>query len=170
MSNNSLVLPNVAETALLTFYCHVVESQTSDPILMDEKAVEVSRQLNPLLANSSRSFLRNLAKGKVKKELVVHINLRAKKYDEYANSFLRESPNGVIVNIGCGLDSRFQRIDNGRMIYFDLDLPEMIQFKKQFYKETDRYHFIAVSVLDYVWMDQVAKVEKQPVLFMAEGK
>ena len=136
---------------------------------MDEKAVEISHRLNPVLANSSSSLLRNLAKGKVKEELVVHITLRAKKYDEYAKSFLKENPNGIIVNIGCGMDSRFQRVDNGRMTCFDLDLPEMIEFKKQFYKETDRYHFIAASVFDYAWMDQVAKVEKQPVLFMAEG-
>ncbi|MCJ7734561.1 MAG: class I SAM-dependent methyltransferase [Anaerolineales bacterium] len=169
MSNNSMSLSDVAETGMLTFYCHVVESQNPTPILLDEKAVEISRQLNPVLANSSNSLLRNLAKGKVKEELVVHINLRAKKYDEYANSFLIENPNGVIVNIGCGMDSRFQRIDNGRMTCFDLDLPEMIQFKKQFYTETDRYHFIAASVFDYAWMDQVAKVEKQPVLFVAEG-
>jgi methyltransferase (TIGR00027 family) len=168
-STNSIALPDVAETGLLTFYCHVVESQTSDPILMDEKAVEISRQLNPVFANSSSSLLRNLAKGKVKKELVVHINLRAKKYDEYAKSFLMENPDGVIVNIGCGMDSRFQRIDNGRMTCFDLDLPEVIQFKKQFYKEVDRYHFIAASVFDYAWMDQVTKIGKRPVLFMAEG-
>jgi O-methyltransferase involved in polyketide biosynthesis len=169
MSNNSISLPDVAETGMLTFYCHVIESQTPNPILLDEKAVEISRQLNPVFANSSSRLLRNLAKGKVKKELVVHINLRAKKYDEYARSFLIENPNGIIVNIGCGMDSRFQRIDNGKMTGFDLDLPEMIEFKKQFYKEIDRYHFIAASVFDYAWMDQVAKMGKRPVLFMAEG-
>jgi O-methyltransferase involved in polyketide biosynthesis len=169
MSNNSLSLSDVAETGMLTFYCHVVESQNPDPILFDEKAVEISHQLNPVLANSSSSMLRNLAKGKIKEELVVHINLRAKKYDEYANSFFKENPNGVIVNIGCGMDSRFLRIDNGRLTCFDLDLPEVIRFKKQFYKETDRYHFIEASVLDYAWMDRVAKVGKQPILFMAEG-
>jgi methyltransferase (TIGR00027 family) len=169
MSNNSVSLSDVAETGMLTFYCHVVESQKPNPILLDEKAVEISRQLNPVLVNSSSSLLRNLAKGNINEDLVVHINLRAKKYDEYATSFLMENPNAVIVNIGCGMDSRFQRIDNGRVICFDLDLPEMIQFKKQFYRETDRYHFIAASVFDHAWMDQVAKVEKQPVLFMAEG-
>jgi methyltransferase (TIGR00027 family) len=161
-------LSDVSETGILTFYCHVVESQNPDPILFDEKAIEISRQLNPILAKSSSSLLRNLAKGKVKEELVVHINLRAKKYDEYAKSFLIKNPNGVIVNIGCGMDSRFQRIDNGRMTCFDLDLPEVIQFKKQFFKETDRYHFIAASVFDHAWMDLVAKTKK-PVLFMAEG-
>jgi methyltransferase (TIGR00027 family) len=169
MSSNSMPLPDVAETGMLTFYCHVIESQTVDSILRDEKAVEISHQLNPVFAKSSSRLLRNLAKGKVKKELVVHIILRAKKYDEYARSFLIENPNGIIVNIGCGMDSRFHRVDNGQMIYFDLDLPEMIAFKKQFYTETDRYHFIAASVFDYAWMDQVAKMGKRPVLFMAEG-
>lgn len=168
MPTNLMSLSDVSETGILTFYCHVVESQNPDPILFDEKAIEISRQLNPILAKSSSSLLRNLAKGKVKEELVVHINLRAKKYDEYAKSFLIKNPNGVIVNIGCGMDSRFQRIDNGRMTCFDLDLPEVIQFKKQFFKETDRYHFIAASVFDHAWMDLVAKTKK-PVLFMAEG-
>jgi O-methyltransferase involved in polyketide biosynthesis len=168
-STNSNPLPDVAETGMLTFYCHVVESQNQNPILLDRTAVEISRQLSPVFANSSSRLLRSLAKGKVKKELVVHINLRAKKYDEYANSFLMENPNGILVNIGCGMDSRFQRIDNGKMICFDLDLPEMIGFKKQFYKENDRYHFIATSVFDYSWMDQVEKIGKRPILFMAEG-
>jgi O-methyltransferase involved in polyketide biosynthesis len=169
MFNNSIVLPDVAETGLLTFYCHVIESKNPDPILLDQKAVEISRQLNPILENSPKSFLRNLAKGKVKKDLVVHINLRAKKYDEYANLFLTKNPKGIIVNIGCGMDSRFHRIDNGKVTFFDLDLPEVIQFKKNYYEETDRYHFIAASVFDYAWMDQVTQVENQPVLFLAEG-
>jgi methyltransferase (TIGR00027 family) len=168
-STQSISLPDVAETGMLTFYCHVIESQNPNPILLDEKAVEVSRQLNPVFANSSSRLLRNLEKGKVKDELVVHITLRAKKYDEYARLFLKENPDAIIVNIGCGMDSRFHRIDNGRMTCFDLDLPEMIEFKKQYYEETDRYHFIAASVFDYGWMDQVAKLGKRPVLFMAEG-
>jgi methyltransferase (TIGR00027 family) len=169
MLNNSIALPDVAETGLLTFYCHVIESQSPNPILLDEKAVEISRQLNPLLASSASRLLRNLAKGKIKQELVVHINLRAKRYDEYAKSFLAQNPDGVIVNIGCGMDSRFQRIDNGKVTCFDLDLPEVIQFKKQFYKETDRYHIIGASVFDYAWMDQVADLGERPILFMAEG-
>ena len=172
MSTNlttSISLPDVAETGMLTFYCHAIESQNPNPILVDEKAVEISRQLNPTFANSSSKLLRSLAKGKIKKELVVHIALRAKKYDEYAIEFFKKHPDGVLVNIGCGLDSRFFRIDNGRMTCFDLDLPEMIGYKRNFYDETDRYHLIGASVFDYVWMDQVAREGKRPILFMAEG-
>ena len=166
---NLIALSDVAETGLLTFYCHVIESQTPHPILRDEKAVEISHRLNPILAKSSNRWLRNLAAGKIKKELVVHITLRAKKYDEYAGSFLKENPDGIIVNIGCGMDARFHRIDNGSMTCFDLDLPEMIAFKRQFIAEGDRYHFIPCSVFDHAWMDQVARVGKRPILFLAEG-
>jgi methyltransferase (TIGR00027 family) len=169
MPKSSDSLPDVAETGMLTFYCHAIESQNSNPILLDAKAVEISRQLNPVFAASSSRVLRNLSRGKISPALVVHVNLRAKKYDEVARSFFIEHPHGILVNIGCGMDSRFQRIDNGKMICFDLDLPEMIEFKKQFYQETERYHFIAASVFDYSWMDQVAKMGRQPVLFMAEG-
>jgi methyltransferase (TIGR00027 family) len=168
-STHSITLPNVAETGMLTFYCHVIESQRPDPILLDEKAVAISQQLNPVFANSSSRILRNLVKGQVSKELVVHITLRAKKYDEYANAFFMENPDGILVNIGCGMDARFHRIDNGRLTCFDLDLPEMIEFKRQFYQENERYHFIAASVFDYAWMDQVAQLGNRPVLFMAEG-
>ena len=72
MSANPMSLPDVAETGMLTFYCHVIESQTMDPILQDEKAVEIAHQLNPVFARASSRLLRNLARGKVKNELVVH--------------------------------------------------------------------------------------------------
>jgi methyltransferase (TIGR00027 family) len=169
MSNNPIELPDVAQTGMLTFYCHVIESQNPNPILVDEKAVEISRQLNPVLANSPNKLLRNLAKGKLRDELVVHITLRAKKYDDYAISFLAKNPDSILVNLGCGMDSRFFRVDNGRMTCFDLDLPEMIDFKKRFYTETDRYHLLGMSVFNYAWMDLVEKAGKRPVLFMAEG-
>jgi O-methyltransferase involved in polyketide biosynthesis len=169
MSTNTILLPAVAETGMLTFYCHVIESQNPHPILLDEKAVEISQRLNPVFASSPSRILRNLARGKVSQELVVHICLRAKKYDEYARSFFMENPNGILVNIGCGMDARFQRIDNGRLTCFDLDLPEMIAFKGQFFQESERYHFIPASVFDYAWMDQVAGIDRRPILFMAEG-
>lgn len=169
MATDSISLSDVSLTGLLTLYCRAIESQRSDPILSDEKAVEVSRKLNPMLQRSSNRMLQNMAKGQLNEKLVVHINLRAKKYDEYARSFLKANPGGIIVNIGCGMDSRFQRVDNGKMTCFDLDLPEMIRFKQQFFTENERYHLIAASVFDPAWMDRVEKVKGRPVLFIAEG-
>ncbi len=166
---NFLSFSDVAETALMTFYCHVLENGNPQPILRDPRAAEIAKTLSPVLACSKSLLLRNLAKGKLRKELVVHITLRAQKCDEYARSFLQAHPDGIIVNLGCGLDSRAERIDNGRCTFFDLDLPEMIAFKRQFYKETARYRMLGSDVLDHAWMDTVARAGRKPVLILAEG-
>jgi len=109
-----------------------------------------------------------LRKRAIDPRLTVHIQIRAKKYDDYALSFLEKHPEGVIINIGCGLDTRFFRIDNGKMQFFDLDLPDMISLKKQLLENIDRYHLIGKSVLDFDWMDQIAALN-QPTLILAEG-
>ncbi len=73
------------------------------------------------------------------------------------------------MNLGCGLDTRFWRIDDGRVRFRDLDLPEMIAFKRRLVDESDRYRLIGRSVLDARWMDELATGESRPFLFLAEG-
>ena len=164
----NLNIGDVAATSFVTLYCHALETMSKEPVLNDPKAVEVTRELNKILSKSKNKLERDLSEGKLKKSMVVHIAIRAKQYDKYVSDFLKESPGGVVVNIGCGLDSRFFRVDNKKVIFYDLDLPEVIEIKKHFFKETKRYKFIASSVLDYNWMPAVAK-HKGPFLFIAEG-
>lgn len=159
---------DIAATSLVTLYCHALETLSDDPILRDPKSVEITTELNRTLSRSEHALDRILTAGTLDRNLVVHIAIRAKKYDEYARVFLQRNPDGVIVNIGCGLDSRFLRIDDGRVVFYDLDLPEIITIKKTFFAETDRYHMIASSVLDFDWMTPLLR-HTGPFLFMAEG-
>ena len=166
MSN--IEISDVASTSLITLYCHAIESQKEDPIINDPKAVEIKNELDKILSRSDDRLERSLVEGRINKNLSIHIAIRAKRYDEYVEEFLKNSPDGVVVNIGCGLDSRFLRIDNGKVIFYDLDLPQVIKIKKQFFRENGRYHFIASSVLDFEWMNIVSN-HKGPFLFVAEG-
>jgi methyltransferase (TIGR00027 family) len=153
----------------LTIYCHAIESQSKDPLLHDPKAVDLTRVLNQELIRSKDRFRQRLVTGRLKRTLVVHIALRARKYDDYVRKFLARYPEGVVVNLGCGMDTRFWRVDNGSVHFYDLDLPEVIGIKRRFFQETARYHFIASSVLDYGWMTELLRQEKGPYLFLAEG-
>jgi len=159
---------DVASTSFITLYCHALETLSGNPVLSDPKSVEIMTELNKMLSRSDNALDRTLVAGTLDRMLVVHIAIRAKKYDDYARDFLKRSPDGVIVNIGCGLDSRFLRVDNGKVIFYDLDLPEIIRIKKDFFEETERYHLIASSVLDFEWM-AVVRQHNGPFLFMAEG-
>ncbi len=76
----------------------------------------------------------------------------------------------VVVHIGCGLDSRFERVDNGQVEWYDLDLPEAIELRRKLLGgEAPHYHQLACSVLDSAWMDTVSVHAGRPFLFLAEG-
>lgn len=167
--NEKIEFSDVAESCLLTFFCHAEENKRRDPILKDPLAQAIAEMITPSLATSQSRLQRYIAGGKIKDALVVHICLRAKKYDDYAREFLARNPGGTIVNIGCGLDTRFDRIDDGQVILYDLDMPQVIQLKKRLFQETSRYHLISSSVFDFSWMEQVKRERPQHVLFLAEG-
>jgi hypothetical protein len=118
----NILIGDVAATSFVTLYCHAIESQSKDPILNDPKAVEITHELNKILCNSNNKLERDFAEGKLDKQLVVHVAIRAKQYDKYVGKFLENSPEGVVVNIGCGLDSRFLRVDNGKVIFYNFGI------------------------------------------------
>ncbi|MCA9921017.1 MAG: class I SAM-dependent methyltransferase [Anaerolineales bacterium] len=170
VDNLTFKLSDVSDTLFLTLYSRVFESRSTDPLIDDPQAEAIAEKLTPILAQSDKKMLRKLAQGKLDSRLVVHIALRARKYDAYTRDFLAQHPDGIVVNMGCGLDTRFHRVDNGRFHLYDLDLPEVMAVKRQVLAETDRYHFIGQSVLDVAWVEMLkAEWGERPFLFLAEG-
>jgi O-methyltransferase involved in polyketide biosynthesis len=94
--------------------------------------------------------------------------LRADIYDTWVRAFLADHPHGTVVDIGTGLNTRFDRVDNGTVRWFDLDLPDTIELRREFFTDTDRRRMIAASVLDTDWLDTVAD-SPGPYCFVAEG-
>ena len=132
-------LADVSETGVLTLFCRALESLSSDPILKDERAVEIMREMAPLMTSLPHALMRELSRGRPPggQKMIVHIALRAQKYDQYVRDFLARHTDGVVVNLGCGFDTRFFRIDNGQVIFFDLDLPDVIEIKQHFIQEEE---------------------------------
>lgn len=169
IESGKLMLSDVSNTGLLTAFCHAIESRSKKPLLKDPKAEAIADLLRPMLANSPNNLLRRLAQGRIRDELVAHLVIRTRKYDRYARDFVERHPGSCVVNLGCGLDTRFWRIDDGRLHLYDLDLPEVIALKRQVVEETARYHLIGLSVLDHRWMDRLTAEQAGPFLFLAEG-
>jgi O-methyltransferase involved in polyketide biosynthesis len=74
----------------------------------------------------------------------------------------------LVVQLGCGLDSRFLRADDGRVEWYDLDMPPVVELRHEFFTEGERYRMIASSVTDLEWVDRV-RYDGQPALVVAEG-
>jgi methyltransferase (TIGR00027 family) len=165
-------LTDISETLLVPLYARALETRSKNPVINDLKAVEITERLNKIFESSPSLLHRQLARGKIRRtanqKLSVFLALRTRKFDRYCTDFLSRYPHGVIVEFGCGLSSRFSRIDNGSVEWYDLDLPEVIDIRRQFFQETTRNHMIASSVLDIQWMEPLAATKKN-VLFIAEG-
>jgi O-methyltransferase involved in polyketide biosynthesis len=148
----------VSRSLLIPLYFRALESQRPDALVRDPKAVELVARLD--VDFSSVQELKN--------EQVNYL-LRMREFDRLARAFLAEHPDGVIVDLGCGLDTRFERVDNGQVEWYGLDLPEVIELRKELLDETPRSHFVGCSVLDFSWMHALSSQAGKHILFLAEA-
>jgi O-methyltransferase involved in polyketide biosynthesis len=155
-------LSGVAETLLIPLRVRAHESLREDPLLKDDKAAELIERLGSLRSRTEKLGLDEADR--------LAILLRNRQFDRYAREFLGVHQRAAVVHIGCGLDSRFDRVDDGTVEWFDLDLPEVIGLRRSLIgDERPRYHLVSSSVFENGWMDGVAALAPPSVLFMAEG-
>jgi O-methyltransferase involved in polyketide biosynthesis len=155
-------LDGVAETLFIPLYIRGMESERPDALLKDARA-------EALVKRMANSFA-NIRRLKIDEHDKVTIILRNREFDRLASDYLSRHPDAVVVHIGCGLDSRFERVDNGSVEWFDLDLPEVIDLRKKLLgNERGRYHLLPFSAFDFQWLKIVAPLRPRPFLFLAEG-
>jgi methyltransferase (TIGR00027 family) len=150
-------------------YCRAIETESKNPIITDNKALDIVHQLDPQFIKSESKLYRSLAGREMHKKLSVTMSLRTRRFDDYVKDFIRKNNNAVVVNMGCGFDTRYSRVDDGRLLWYDLDFPEVIEAKEMFIQESERYHFIRSSVMDFTWMNGLPEAESHSFIFLAEG-
>jgi O-methyltransferase involved in polyketide biosynthesis len=142
------------ETLMITLYCRTLGAPKG--LFQDDAAWKIVERVDY-----------DFSRLRVASGTRLTLFMRAKRIDGYIRAFLAGAPDGVVLHLGCGLDTRYSRVDNGKVRWFDLDMPGPIELRRKFFSETDRYHMIASSVLDYRWMDAVPR--GRPVFIAAEG-
>lgn len=95
--------------------------------------------------------------------------VRSMNMDHYIKAFLVKFPKGSIVNLGCGLESLYERNDNGQAQWFELDLPEVLAERKRFFPPQERDHTLPYSMFEDQWIEEVMKISTQPVFIAAAG-
>ncbi|MBX4265489.1 class I SAM-dependent methyltransferase [Clostridium estertheticum] len=150
-------LSGVPETLLIPLWARAIETKKSNPIIKDYKAVEMMDSIDYDFSKFDNTWMSQ-----------VGVAVRTELLDNATKTFINKHPNAVVINIGCGLDTRFFRLDNNEIRWYELDLPEPIRIKKQFFSETERYKMIAKSVLDYSWINEI-HVSNKPILIIVEG-
>ncbi|OGV28064.1 MAG: hypothetical protein A3F18_05320 [Legionellales bacterium RIFCSPHIGHO2_12_FULL_37_14] len=162
MDNNlqkiDISLKGVPRTLIMPLLGRAKFSQKPYSPIQDKLAIQLVESLNydfscleKQLGNTSLYFI-----------------ARAYHFDQAVKNYLRLHPNGSIVNLGAGLETAFYRVDNKKLSWIDLDLPEVIELRQKLLPQSSRVYPIAKSVLDFSWMDEV-KNHGREFLFFAGG-
>ena len=153
-----VALKNVQQTLLLPLWGRAVETRKEHPLLVDRKADEIVAALDYDFAAMAESL-----------SPISRLSwiVRCLRFDEAARSFLAAHPDATMVNLGCGLDTTFERVDNGRLRWFDVDLLDVIALRRRLIPESERSRLVVGSLLEEGWRKAIEP--RDAVFFIAAG-
>jgi O-methyltransferase involved in polyketide biosynthesis len=128
---------DVTETLLIALYARAREARQPAPLVRDARAATLVEQIDYDFAGT-----------RLQSHDQVFTMMRVREFDRRAQDFLARHPQAVVVHIGCGLDTRFERVaqHNATVTWYDLDLPEVIALRRQLIAESERCHVAADGV------------------------
>ncbi len=100
------------------------------------------------------------------RKLAIYMAMRAAHYDRMVEEYAARHPDGVIIQLGVGLDSRVNRVQ-AALPWYDLDFPEVIALRREYYPESAQYHLIAAPALPADWLAGIP--HHGHALILAEG-
>jgi methyltransferase (TIGR00027 family) len=165
MTTDKIQFTKEKETMLMTLSGRAIQSQWKDPILHDPWAEEAMRHIDYDLSKQ----LTGVASWSMWKDIgPTIIATRAATFDQLTTRFLVDHPDAVVLQVGCGMDSRAFRVNPPAGVeWFDVDYPDVIDLRRQLFPTRDNYHMIGAPLDDLRWLDEVPR--ERPGLMIAEG-
>ena len=107
-------------------------------------------------------------KGKSKsKWLAYYMGMRSKVFDLWLSQKMDEYKNAIVIHLGCGMDSRVERVGTRGHLWYDVDFPEVVEEKKRYFEETKEYRMVASDVRNLEWINDLPS--DNPVIIVMEG-
>lgn len=152
-------LAGVAETLLIPLWARAWETtKPGEHLVEDPMAVELVRKIDYDFDKFQNAKLSQIGTA-----------VRSEIFDRETKRFIKQFPGALCINLCCGLDTRFYRVDNGEIDWYDLDLPEVMALRSKLLpQESSRIHNIAQSVLNSDWPAAVQS-KGRAVLIIMEG-
>ena len=115
-------------------------------LLKDPKAEEIwAAEQFPLKGKSASKWL------------AYYMAMRASVFDRWVQEKMTEHPDAVVLHLGCGMDSRAERIGTQNLLWFDVDFPAVMEERKRYYRETETYRMLGSDVCDINWLTEVPR-------------
>lgn len=135
-------LTGVPETMLWTLHNRATEARRPDSVLRDPDCVRIYESI-------SYDFERSFGKPDGSHPM------RSKMFDDAVRPWMAAHPGGTVVELGAGLETQFQRCDDGRVQWVCVDVPDALAVRERFLPTTERCKHVAKSALDTTWLDEI---------------
>jgi len=142
---------------LATLYAKALDADFAEPILGDQFAKQVVERIDYDWKKTTITPRRSPS-----------VTTRTAHFDGWANQFLAAHPQAVVLHVGCGLDSRFFRLQPGPGVqWYDVDYPGVAALRRRLYPAAEHCHVVAASVADPGWLADIPA--DRPALMVGEG-
>ena len=150
-------LSGAPQTMLATLYAKALDADFKEPILGDRFAKQIVERIDY-----------DWKKTTINARRAPSVTTRTAHFDAWTDQFLAAHSHAVVLHVGCGLDSRFFRLQPGPGVeWYDVDYPEVAALRTQLYPAAERYHVVAASVTDPGWLADIPA--DRPTLMIGEG-
>ena len=120
MEKKKITLTGVNETLFVPLYARALESRKPDHAFYDATAVRVVDTVDYDFAKHGKSKMNMWG-----------CAARTILFDRMVKEHIEAYPDCSVVNLACGVDDRFSRVDNGRIRWYNVDLPDVIQVRRE---------------------------------------
>jgi O-methyltransferase involved in polyketide biosynthesis len=162
-----IIEQTIMSTMVGPLWARAYYGKRNPEILVDPHAEEIFNKLK--IAHPDYSYEFSIMEEFIDEMAGISFIIRARVYEDLIKDYLKDNPDATIVNIGCGLDTTFFRVDNGSLKWYNLDLPDAINYRKQFISDSPRSKSIPKSMLDYSWFGELDFDPQNGIFFFAAG-
>jgi O-methyltransferase involved in polyketide biosynthesis len=145
------------DSLFLTLYARALDNRRPHPILGDAMADQIVRAADY-----------DFGQFHIDTNFILSVALRAKKLDDVASDFLARHPDAVGLDLGAGLDTRFERLAPPATVdWYDVDFPAVAAARRRLIPEHPNTHVIGADVTEKDWLDAVPA--DRPAVIVADG-
>jgi O-methyltransferase involved in polyketide biosynthesis len=150
-------LSGAPQTMLATLHAKALDADRPDSVLHDTWAREIVGRLDYDWSRTSMTP-RNAPS----------VSMRSAHFDRWTRQFLAVHPRATVVHLGCGLDSRYLRLDPGPDVeWYDVDYPDVAELRRKLLPSREHNHVVAASVTETGYLKDVP--DDRPTLALGEG-
>ena len=152
-------LSEVSDTLFVPMEARIFATKNFPNILNDEKALSLEDKLpKDIIGHQNQSEYTYMASA-----------VRSMNIDRYIKDFFKRNKEGVVVELGIGLETTFYR-SNDKNTWYGIDLDNVIDYRNELISPDKRQILIKGSAFDEnILNDLKKKINGKAVLFIASG-